>query len=173
MKRNVILTILVAVLLVAVAAGVGFGAFRAGQAYGISQSPEIATAIANRPEGSAAGAPFVGGPFMMGGPGMMNGNGFGRPFGGGFGPHWGMGFGFLQCLVPLFFFLLVFAIFRLIFRPWGWRGGWGGRWGHGPWGRGGPDGQHAVPPMFEEWHKQAHGQTPPPPTSDTPPSTNA
>lgn len=171
MRRNTIITILVAVLFVAVAAAVGFGAFRAGQAYGISQSPAIATAIANQSESGTTGMPY-----MMGGP-FGWGTGMGRPFGGGFGPFgmhfgpgFGPGFGIFQCLVPLFFLLLIFAIFRLVFRPWGWRGGWG----RGPWGHhDGPDGQHAVPPMFEEWHKRAHGQTPPPPPTDVPPTANA
>lgn len=176
MKRNILITVLVAVLLVAVAAAVGFGAFRAGQAYGISQSPEIATAIANRPEGGAmAGAPFVGGPFMGGPFAGGYGYGYGRPFGGGFGPHFGPGFGVLGCLVPLFFIGLIFVLFRLVFRPWGWRGGPGGWRGHGPWGHSGPNGEHAVPPMFEEWHKRAHGEATPPPTppTDVPPTTNA
>ena len=36
---------------------------------------------------------------------------------------------------------------------------WGPRWGwghhHGSWGR---HWENGVPPMFEEWHKRAHGQ---------------
>jgi len=34
---------------------------------------------------------------------------------------------------------------------------WGPRWGHrmGHWGR---HWENGVPPMFEEWHKKAHGE---------------
>ncbi len=63
---------------------------------------------------------------------------FYRPF--------GFGFGLLGCLFPLLFFLLFFGLLRGFF----WRGGWGGPRGY--WGRG-------VPPMFEEWHRQAHEAT--------------
>ena len=57
-------------------------------------------------------------------------------------------FGFFACLGPLFFIFLVFGLLRMVFRPWGWRHG---MMHHGPWG------QHGAPPMFEEWHKRAHG----------------
>jgi hypothetical protein len=75
------------------------------------------------------------------------------PFYGG----WGMGFGFVRCLFPLLGFFLLFALLRGAF----WRGGgWGRRgWGHGGYGAGGP----GVPPMFEEWHKRAHGEPAPTP----------
>jgi hypothetical protein len=177
MNRKVILTIVIGLLVIAAAVGVGFTAFRMGQAYGISQSPAVATALANRPAGSDGVPPFAGGSYAYG---FGMGRPFGGPFGGGF-EHWGPGpaFGFLRCLIPLFFLFLLFAFFRLVFRPWGWRGGWGGPWGRGRWGHhGGPDGQggpegHNVPPMFEEWHRRAHGETPPTPPTDTPPSTNA
>lgn len=168
MNRKVILTIVIVLVLIAGAAGVGFAAFRAGTAYGISQAPAVATAIAQ--SGANNGDVRQFGPMMYGygqpgmafGPFGMGMRGFGR---GGFG----FGFGLLQCLVPLFILLAIFAFFRLVFRPWGWRGGWRG----GPWGHHGPNGE-GVPPMFEEWHKRAHGQpTPPPPAGDNPPSTNA
>jgi len=62
---------------------------------------------------------------------------------------WGFGFGCFGILIPLFLFFLAIHAFRVLF--------WGPRWGrgyhHGPWRRGW-DGD--VPPMFEEWHKQAH-----------------
>ena len=71
--------------------------------------------------------------------------GYGMPF-----HPWG--FGFLGCLIPLFLFFIVFGAFRFLL--------WGPRWGwrhHGPWqyrwGEGG------VPPMFEDWHKRALGET--------------
>jgi hypothetical protein len=69
-----------------------------------------------------------------------------------YGPFWhrpfGFGFGFLGCLFPVLFFFLFFGLLRgLFWRPWG--GGWGHR---GHWGRG-------APPMFDEWHRQAHGES--------------
>jgi hypothetical protein len=71
-----------------------------------------------------------------------------------YGPHFGpffhrpFGFGLLGCLFPLFFILLFFGLLRGLF--WG-----GGRWGwrhHGHWDKG-------APPMFEEWHRRAHGES--------------
>jgi hypothetical protein len=74
--------------------------------------------------------------------------GYGMPF------HrpFGFGFGFLGCLIPLFLFFLLFGAFRFLL--WGPRWGWGSR---GPWRHGWREG--GVPPMFEEWHKRAHGQS--------------
>ena len=71
--------------------------------------------------------------------------GYGRPF---FHPF-GFGFG---CFGPLLAFFLIFFAFRFLF--------WGSRWGwrhhqHGPWGR---HWENGVPPMFDEWHKRAHGE---------------
>ena len=160
MNKKVILTIVIVLALIAGATGIGFAAFRAGTAYGLSQSEAVAAALQNNKPGVDGG---LGGPFMHGAYGfaMPHGFGIGRMHSG-----FGGGFGFLQCLVPLFGLFLLFALFRLVFRPWGWRHGWGG---HGPWGH-----QGGVPPHFEEWHKQAHGQAPPPPPpADTPPTTNA
>jgi hypothetical protein len=78
-------------------------------------------------------------------------------YGGPFGYHRPFGFGFFGCLGPLLFFLLFFGLFRWLW--WGGPWGWGRGWKHGYEGRG-------VPPMFEEWHRQAHSQgvepTPPP-----------
>jgi hypothetical protein len=73
--------------------------------------------------------------------------GYHMPFYGG----WGFGFGFVRCLFPLLGFFLLFSLLRLAF----WRGGgWGRRgWGHGGYGMVGGN----VPPMFDEWHKRAHG----------------
>ncbi len=73
-------------------------------------------------------------------------------FGYGYGmrPHHPFGFGF-GCLIPIFgVLLLVLALKSFRVMMWGPRWGWGGR--HG-WGEGG------VPPMFEEWHKKAHGES--------------
>lgn len=64
-------------------------------------------------------------------------------------PHFGFGFGFFDFLITLFLFLLALRAFRFLF--------WGSRWGHhkGHWGR---HWEGGAPPMFEEWHKRAHGE---------------
>jgi len=71
--------------------------------------------------------------------------GYGMPF---HRPHFGFGYG-LGCLGPLLAFFLLFVAFRFLF--------WGPRWGHhkGHWGR---HWEGGAPPMFEEWHKRAHGE---------------
>ena len=87
------------------------------------------------PSGQSAPAPY---PYY--------GYGYGMPFHRG---HFGFGFG---CLVPIFaVFLLVLALKSFRMMMWGPRWGWGHR--HG-WG------EHGAPPMFEEWHKRAHGEQP-------------
>jgi len=75
-------------------------------------------------------------------------------------PHFGYGYGMryhhpfmwgFGCLIPLFgVFLLVLALksFRMMM--------WGPRWG---WGHRGHWGERGFPPMFEEWHKRAHGES--------------
>ncbi len=66
---------------------------------------------------------------------------------------WGWGFGCFGILIPIFLFFLLFHAFRVLI--WGPRWGWGRHYGMR--GRGwGED----VPPMFDEWHKKAHGETP-------------
>jgi hypothetical protein len=129
MSRRIVLGILLAIVLIAGAVGLGLTAYNYGVAQGLADSGRLGV------EGWR-GMPFV--PFMHYGWGF-------RPF--------GFGFGFLGCLFPLFFFLLLFLLIRgLFWRPWGWRGGWGGPWGHGgKW-------EGHVPPAFEEWHKRAHAQ---------------
>ena len=66
---------------------------------------------------------------------------------------WGFGFG---CLGPLLAFFLLFAAIRLLFG--GPRWGWRHHGGHGPWRHGWQEG--GIPPMFDEWHKRAHGEQP-------------
>ena len=127
------LRIVSALVLIAAIAGIAFFAFQAGVAKG---SPVTIEA----PSGQTAPAPY---PYY--------GYGYGMPF------HrpWGFGFGFFGFLIPLFLFFLVLRAFRFLF--------WGARWGHhmggghGPWGRRWEGG---APPMFEEWHKRAHGEQP-------------
>src|SRR5688572_23340733 len=74
------------------------------------------------------------------------GYGFHRPF--------GFSFGLFGFLILLFLFFLALRAFRFLF--WGPRWGWG-QHHHGPWGR---HWENGVPPMFEEWHKRAHGEPP-------------
>jgi hypothetical protein len=137
MNRNIVLSILIVLALLAGAIGIGAVAFRAGVTYGISQSDDVAAALESRPDVVPV-APYS---YYGYGP-------FARPH------FFSFGFGPLSCLFPLLFFFLLFGLFRFIFRPWGW--GWHRGWhhGHGPWGKDG------LPPMFEEWHKRAHGQSP-------------
>jgi len=59
---------------------------------------------------------------------------------------WGFGFGFF----PLLFILFGIFLLRGLF----WRRGW--------YGRGYGCGYGGVPPAFDEWHRRAHGQRPPP-----------
>ena len=82
--------------------------------------------------------------------------GYGMPF-----PRpWGFGFGCFGPLLALFLLFLAFHAFRVML--WGPRWGWGHR---GPWGR---HWESGVPPMFEEWHKRAHGErTQPPETKES------
>ncbi len=153
MNRRIIFGILLALVLLAGAAAIGVTAYRIGVGRGLADSGQLVGPGGDgvAPQGGVPAYPYYG----------FRGHrafGFG-PFGGG----WGFGFGFLQCLFPLIFFFLFFSLLRGLFgwrRPWG--RGWGGHHGeHGPWGKG-------APPMFEEWHKQAHAQTPSPepPASD-------
>ena len=60
---------------------------------------------------------------------------------------WGFGFGFFP-FFPFVFILFWFFVARGLF----WRGAWRGRM-HGYGG---------VPPEFDEWHRRAHAQNPPP-----------
>ena len=67
-----------------------------------------------------------------------------------FGPP-GFGFGCFGLLVPLAFLFLFFSVMRgFMGHGWGHRHAWRSE---GPWSK-------DVPPVFEEWHKRAHGQSP-------------
>lgn len=143
MNRRVVIGILVVLLLAVVAVTVGGFAYQAGVAQGLANSGSLVA-----PDGGGV-APY----YFYGAPGFRGG-----PWGWG----WGFGFGFLRCLFPLLGFFLIFALLRGFF----WRGGhWGGRRG---WG--GPGGEGGAPQMFEEWHRQAHGESAPKPGSGGQPS---
>jgi hypothetical protein len=76
---------------------------------------------------------------------------YGMPYGRGF--HHAPFFGCFGLLIPLFFLFLAVKAFRFMF--------WGPRWAHHMHGHHGPWRNHwenGVPPMFEEWHKRAHGE---------------
>ncbi len=113
--------------LVLVAAIAGIGYF-AFQA-GVAQGSPVTI---EAPSGQTAPVPY---PYY--GWGMP----FHRPF--------GFGFGFFGFLILLFLFFAALRALRFLF--WGPRWGWGHH--HGAWGRW----ENGVPPMFEEWHKRAHG----------------
>ena len=73
----------------------------------------------------------------------------------GWGPFhhpWGFAFACFGALILVFLFFAAFKAFRLLLwgPHWGWRRG---AWRYG-WRESG------VPPMFEEWHRRAHGEPP-------------
>lgn len=131
MDGKIALRIVAALVLIAAIAGVAFFAFQAGVAQG---SPITIEA----PAGETAPVPY---------PHYGYGMPFHRPFG------FGYGFGCFGLLIPLLLFFLAIRAFHFLF--------WGPRWGHmhhGHWGHGWGDSN--VPPMFQEWHKRAHGEPP-------------
>ena len=86
---------------------------------------------------------------------------YGYGYGPGFGPqmygfhHFGF-FPFGIC-GSIFFLFLILGLMKMLFFRGMMHRGWEGRH-HGPWGR---HWENGVPPMFEEWHKKAHGETTP------------
>jgi hypothetical protein len=159
MAGRIIFRIVAAVILVAVLVGAGAYVFNLGIAQGVMQGASL-----QAPAGGAAVAPVQPGvvaPFgYFPGPYGYRPFGFGGPF---------FGFGFLGCLIPLFFLFLVFGLFRMAFMPWR-RFGMHGR---GPWGgHGRHDWENNTPPMFDQWHRRAHGE-PDKPTDSSPAETPA
>ena len=142
-RRFGVLFWVVAIMVVAV---VGVLSYNAGVTQGLAEAGRVGP-------GTGYVGPYIGGP--------------------------GFGFGFFGILSFLLFFLLLFGLVRAF----AWRGpGWYGRherWhdgpdAPGPWrrGGGGSGGGEGAPPMFEEWHRRAHGEggtrdaTAPPPARD-------
>ncbi len=140
MNGKIVSKIVATLVLIAAIAGIGAFAFRAGVAKG---SPITIQA----PSGESVNAPSAG---ESGRP--MHGYGYGM--GPGFGHHMPFfGFGCFGLLLPLFLFFIAMKAFRMLF--------WGHHMhGHGPW-RHGWGGEGGVPPMFNEWHKRAHGESAP------------
>jgi len=131
MNERFSLRIVSVLVLVAAIAGIGFFAYQAGIANGSPINIEA-------PSGDTSVAPV---------PNSHYGYGYGMPF------HrpWGFGFGFgcFGLLIPLFLFFLAMKAMRFMF--------WGRRHHMGHWGRRWEGG---APPMFDEWHKKAHGEEP-------------
>jgi len=148
-RNGLVFRVIGALLLVGLIAAGGFMAFKAGEVNGISQAPAVATAIAKAAENgqSAPVPPMVGHEFGYG-----YGYGAGYPM---YGHHFGF-FPFGAICGSIFFLFLILGFMKMIFFRGMWhRGGEGHR--HGPWGR---HFENGVPPMFEEWHKRAHGEKP-------------
>ena len=148
MFRNGLVFRVIGVLLLIVLIAVGgFMAFKAGEANGIAQAPAIATAIEKAAEnGQPADLP----PMMSG---HQYGYGYGSPM------MYRHHFGFFPggiCFSIFFLFLLFGALKMIFFGRMHHMHHHGGHW-RGPWGRHWEDG---VPPMFNDWHKRAHGEKP-------------
>ncbi|GAB4567254.1 MAG: hypothetical protein Fur0017_07640 [Anaerolineales bacterium] len=126
-------------ILLSLIGGAGFMAYRAGVAQGIDQAPEVAAAIEKAAENGQV-APVM----------PMYGYGYPHPYGF-WHPHFFNPFGAI-CFSIFFLFFFFGAMRMIFFRRM--RHGWGH---HGPWRKGWEGG---VPPMFDEWHKRAHGEKP-------------
>jgi len=139
--------------LLIVAAIVVGGSFVANAAYQAGLNTAVTTAAANAPAGSVV-MPVAPGPY-------------GYPYGHGYGAGWGWGhgfsiFGFLGTLLVIF---IIVGLLRAAFwrgRGWG-GGGWGpgyGKWGGpGRWGDPNHDPRSRFHQTFEDWHREAHGES--------------
>jgi hypothetical protein len=127
MFKHVAFRIFAGLVLLAAIAGIAFFAYQAGVTHGAVANLQLPTV--------ETGVQF-------------------HPY---YGMHHFMGFGFFGLLFVFFLLSLAFGAMRRLFLGprWGWHHmGPGsmmgrGRMGHGPCNEG-------VPPMFAEWHKQAH-----------------
>jgi hypothetical protein len=134
MNRLLVFRIVLLLALVGAVIGVGVLAYNAGMTQGYA----IATV---RASGETAMAPY---------PAYM------QPY----GWPWA-GFGGLFCFGFLAFIVILFLVFGAA-RAYSRRGYWGGHgWHHGPWGappgKESEGGSRGVPPVFDEWHRRAHG----------------
>jgi hypothetical protein len=126
MNGRGVFAVLAAIVVVAVIAGIGIGAYNAGVSEGVAEAARAAQAAG---EGEAVVIPpYVGG-----------------PYGYGYGHGWGGGFGFFGFLLFILGFFLIIGLIRAAF-------GWG-RWGGGGRGPGGWDGRRE---RMEELHRELH-----------------
>jgi len=148
MKKGpfILFRVLGLLLVLGLIVGAGVFSFKAGEARGVMQAPAVATAISNAAENGQAVPPMM--------------YGYGSPYAYGYGMHgYGHHFGFFPfgaiCGSILFLFFFFGFMKMMFFRRM--RHGWGHHGHHGPWGK---DWEGNVPPMFNEWHKRAHGEQP-------------
>jgi hypothetical protein len=140
--RNIFIGFLV---LAAVVVG---GGFIAQTAYQAGLSTAITTAAANAPDGSVV-TPVAPGAYP-----------YGYGYGYGFGPGWGHGFSIFGFLGTLLVIFLIVGLLRAAF--WRGPGGWGRHryWGaHGGPGRWEHDPRDRFHQTFEDWHREAHGES--------------
>ncbi|MBI4790699.1 MAG: hypothetical protein HY782_27025 [Chloroflexi bacterium] len=97
MNTRMAFGILLAIVLIVGAVGLGVYGYNLGLAQGLAQSDKLPV-----PPTGAAPYPYFGYPYFF------------RPF--------GFGFGFLGCLIPLLFLFVLFGVMRMVF----WRASWGG-----------------------------------------------
>ena len=146
MKKGpfILFRVLGLLLVLGLIAGAAAFSFKAGEARGVMQAPAVATAISNAAENGQAVPP------MAYGSGHPYGYGYGMR---GYGHHFGF-FPFGAICGSIFFLFFFFGFMKMIF----FRGmHHGGHHMRGPWGK---HWEGGVPPMFNEWHKQAHGESP-------------
>lgn len=144
-RKGLVFRIIGALLFVALLAAGSAMVFKAGEVRGVSQAPAVATAISQAAEnGQAVNVP----PTMYG-----NGYGYGHGYPMMYGRHH---FGFFPggICFSIFFIFLLFGFMKMMFFGRMRRSGHHMR--HGPWGK---DWEGGFPPMFNEWHKRAHGET--------------
>ena len=135
-RNGFVFRLIAALIFVGVLAAGGFMAYKAGVAQGVAEAPAVATAISEAAENGQG--------FSMYGPG------FAHPYAYGYRHH----FGFFPGGICLGIFFLFFALgfMKMVF----FRGMRGRHGHHGPWNR---NWEGGVPPMFEKWHKYAHGES--------------
>jgi hypothetical protein len=140
-RNGLIFRVIGVLLLIGLMSAGGYMAYHAGIAQGVTQAPEVATAIAQAAQ-NGQGAPVP----------PMYGHGY--EYGYGY-PMYHHPFGFFPfgaICGSIFFLFLFFGLLKMIFFRGMMHRGWDGH-KHGPWGR---HWEGGVPPMFNDWHKRAH-----------------